>query len=131
MKPVNGRACNPDAYKPGHSETKSCTDCHLSKNNDNNAIMAQLLMQGTGYTNFMGRYCWVAAKEHGIHSVVVTEAEIALAGGDRQSAQTAVDRAVNTIKANPFALCGVEIARLGQKLAGLQPEQLDAEKIAG
>ena len=69
----NGRACNPDAYKPGRSETKSCTDCHLSKNKDNNAIMAQLLMQGTGYVNFMGRYCWVAAKEHGIHGVVVTE----------------------------------------------------------
>jgi hypothetical protein len=69
----NGRACNPDAYKAGRSETKSCTDCHLSRSNDNNAIMAQLLMQGTGYVNFMGRYCWVAAKEHGVHGVVVTE----------------------------------------------------------
>ena len=55
-----------DAYLPGTSETKSCTDCHVSVNNDNNAIMAQLLMQGTGYVNFMGRYCWVAAGEHGL-----------------------------------------------------------------
>src|SRR5262249_54420070 len=38
--------------------TKQCTDCHVSKDNDNNAIVAQLLMQGTGYLNFIGRYCW-------------------------------------------------------------------------
>ena len=50
-----------------------CTDCHLSKNDDNNAIMAQLLMQGTNYVNFIGRYCWVAAGEHGLAAVVVTE----------------------------------------------------------
>ncbi|MFO0966251.1 MAG: hypothetical protein U0793_11800 [Gemmataceae bacterium] len=57
----------------GRSETKSCTDCHLSAKGDNNAILAQLTMQGTGYTNFMGRYCWVAAGEHGLFGVVVTE----------------------------------------------------------
>jgi hypothetical protein len=57
----------------GKGETKMCTDCHVSKDNDNNAILAQLLMHGTGYVNFIGRYCWVAAGEHGIHSVVVTE----------------------------------------------------------
>lgn len=72
---VNGRPAHPDANHAGRSETKSCTDCHLSKKNDNNAIMAQLLMQGTGYVNFMGRYTWVAAKEHGLHGVVVTEQE--------------------------------------------------------
>jgi hypothetical protein len=60
-------------FLPGRSETKSCTDCHLSVKEDNNAIMAQLLMQGTGAVNFMGRYCWVAAGDHGICSVVVTE----------------------------------------------------------
>ncbi len=57
----------------GVYETKSCTDCHLSGNEDNNAIMAQLLMQGTGFTNFIGKYCWVAAGEHGFEGVVVTE----------------------------------------------------------
>jgi hypothetical protein len=57
----------------GKGETKTCTDCHLAKNNDNNAIMAQLLMQGTNYVNFIGRYCWVAAEEHGLAGVVVTE----------------------------------------------------------
>ena len=61
------------AYQPGHSDTKMCTDCHLSQDDDNNAIMAQLLMQGTNYVNFIGRYCWVAAGDHGLAAVVVTE----------------------------------------------------------
>ena len=59
----------------GKGTTKQCTDCHLSKDNDNNAIMAQLLMQGTNYLNFMGRYSWVAAKDHGLFAVEVTERE--------------------------------------------------------
>jgi hypothetical protein len=70
---INGRAPNPGAYLPGHSDTKTCTDCHLSKSDDNNAIMAQLLMQGTNYVNLIGRYCWVAAGDHGLAAVVVTE----------------------------------------------------------
>jgi hypothetical protein len=57
----------------GAGATKRCTDCHVSKDDDNNAIMAQLLMQGTQYLNLIGRYCWVAAGEEGIRSVVVTE----------------------------------------------------------
>src|SRR5207248_9340842 len=61
------------AARGGTTETKTCTDCHLSKNNDNNAIMAQLLMQGTNFVNFIGRYCWVAAGEHGLAAAVVTE----------------------------------------------------------
>ena len=35
--------------------------------------MAQLLMQGTNFVNFIGRYCWVAAGDHGLAAVVVTE----------------------------------------------------------
>jgi hypothetical protein len=57
----------------GTYETKMCTDCHLSKNQDNNAIMAQLLMQGTNYVNFIGRSAWVAAGEHGLFAIEVTE----------------------------------------------------------
>ncbi len=57
----------------GVRETKLCTDCHVSSKDDNNAIMAQLLMQGTNYTNFMGGFCWVGAGEHGLAAVVVTE----------------------------------------------------------
>jgi hypothetical protein len=71
----HGRPISPEAYLPGRSETKQCTDCHLSRDNDNNAIMAQLLMQGTNYTNFIGRYCWIAAGDHGLASVAVTERE--------------------------------------------------------
>jgi hypothetical protein len=57
----------------GRNSTKMCTDCHVSARNDNNAIMAQLLMQGTNYLNFMGRFCWVAAGEDGLAAVEVTE----------------------------------------------------------
>ncbi len=71
--PKTGRSVNPATYLPGRNETKQCTDCHISKANDNNAIMAQLMMQGTNYLNHIGRYCWVAAGEHGLHAVVVTE----------------------------------------------------------
>ncbi|MFK8115222.1 MAG: hypothetical protein AB8B91_23675, partial [Rubripirellula sp.] len=73
---VRGGAGWENEADPNHSgiyETKSCTDCHLSGKEDNNAVMAQLLMQGTGYTNFIGKYCYVAAGEHGFEAVVVSE----------------------------------------------------------
>ncbi|HUG92996.1 MAG TPA: hypothetical protein VML55_19305 [Planctomycetaceae bacterium] len=57
----------------GKGETKTCTDCHVSQAEDNNATMAQLLMHGTNYLNFIGRYCWVAAEDHGLWGVIVTE----------------------------------------------------------
>jgi hypothetical protein len=55
------------------TETKGCQDCHVSKQNDNNAIMAQLLLLGTNFVNFMGYYTWVAAGEEGLEAVQVTE----------------------------------------------------------
>jgi hypothetical protein len=70
---VRGRSAKQGVLAPGTNETKQCTDCHLSKDEDNNAIMAQLLMQGTNYVNFVGRFCYVAAGEHGFHAVEVTE----------------------------------------------------------
>jgi hypothetical protein len=54
------------------TETKTCADCHVSKRGDNNAWMAQLLMQGTNFVNFMGRYVYVAAEE-ALEVVPVTE----------------------------------------------------------
>jgi hypothetical protein len=57
----------------GKGETKMCSDCHLSDKDDNNAIMAQLLMQGTNYLNFVGRYVWIGAGDHGVWSPVVQE----------------------------------------------------------
>jgi hypothetical protein len=54
------------------TETKTCSDCHVSAKNDNNAWLAQLLLQGTNFVNFMGRYVYVAA-DHALEAVVVTE----------------------------------------------------------
>jgi hypothetical protein len=53
-------------------ETKGCSDCHVSTANDNNAWMAQLLLQGTNFVNFIGRYVYVAADD-ALEAVVVTE----------------------------------------------------------
>jgi hypothetical protein len=61
--------------RPGTFETKMCSDCHLSKHEDNNALMAQLFMQGTNFVNFIGRYCWVGAGDRGLYAVEVTERE--------------------------------------------------------
>ena len=57
----------------GIGETKLCTDCHNSSTNDNNALMAQLMMQGTNYLNLIGRYCWVGTGDSGLCAVEVTE----------------------------------------------------------
>ena len=54
-------------------ETKACTDCHVSRAGDNNAWMAQLLMQGTNFMNFIGRYVFVAAGKGGYDAVAVAE----------------------------------------------------------
>ena len=54
-------------------ETKECTDCHVSRANDNNAWLAQLLLQGTNFMNFMGRYVFVATGKRGFEAVAVAE----------------------------------------------------------
>jgi hypothetical protein len=54
------------------TETKTCTDCHLSEANDNNAIMAQLLLQGTNFVNFVGMHAW-SGLEGGFQATRVTE----------------------------------------------------------
>lgn len=56
------------------TETKMCSDCHLSADNNNNAILAQTLMQGTGYVGFLGYDAWVG-EENSIEGVQVTEWE--------------------------------------------------------
>jgi hypothetical protein len=53
-------------------ETKGCTECHVSERRDNNAWMAQLLLQGTNFVNFIGRYAYVAT-EDALEVVAVTE----------------------------------------------------------
>src|SRR5579864_6992063 len=54
-------------------ETKGCDDCHISNRNDNNAWMAQMLLQGTDLLNFMGRYIYVADGAKGFDAVAVAE----------------------------------------------------------
>jgi hypothetical protein len=54
-------------------ETKQCSDCHVSEQNDNNAWMAQLLLQGTNFMNFMGRYVYVATGKSGLEAIAVAE----------------------------------------------------------
>lgn len=54
------------------TETKTCTDCHLSEENDNNAIMAQLLLLGTDFVDFVGYNAWVGGDGE-ITAVRVTE----------------------------------------------------------
>ncbi|MFM7349643.1 MAG: hypothetical protein ACKO01_09155 [Erythrobacter sp.] len=54
------------------TETKTCTDYHLSAKDDNNAIMAQLLLLGTNYVNFVGLNAW-SGLEGGFQATRVTE----------------------------------------------------------
>jgi hypothetical protein len=73
----SGQAFNPHFphTTSGVGTTKNCEDCHLSKANDNNAWMTQLLGFGTGSVNFFGRYAYVGAGRDGFHAVVWTEPE--------------------------------------------------------
>jgi hypothetical protein len=56
------------------TETKTCTDCHLSRKNDNNAIMAQLLLHGTKFVDFLGYNAWVGGDGE-FNAIRVTEWE--------------------------------------------------------
>ncbi|MDZ7825007.1 MAG: hypothetical protein U5R48_01970 [Gammaproteobacteria bacterium] len=54
------------------TETKTCSDCHLSAAGDNNAIMAQTLGLGTDYIDFLGHYAYLGTGA-GVEAVKVTE----------------------------------------------------------
>jgi hypothetical protein len=76
--PVSASGYSSQAFNPHYphterkTETKTCTDCHLSSKNDNNAIMAQLLALGTNFINFIGHHAWVGG-EGELYAVAVTE----------------------------------------------------------
>jgi hypothetical protein len=55
------------------AETRTCTDCHVSRARDNNAWMAQLMLLGTGFVNFMGRYIYLATGKAGFVAVAASE----------------------------------------------------------
>ncbi len=73
----SGQAFNPHFAHTTSSvgTTKTCTDCHLSAQNDNHAWMTQLLGFGTGTVNFFGRYAYVGTGKDGLEAVVWTEQE--------------------------------------------------------
>src|SRR5687768_16137298 len=57
---MSGQAFNTHfAHTVRKTETKSCDDCHVSNRDDNNAWMAQLLLLGTGFVNFIGHRAYV------------------------------------------------------------------------
>jgi len=76
--PISGIGFSSQAFAPHFphtvrkQETKTCTDCHLSERDDNNAIMAQLLLLGTNYVNFVGLNAWTGL-EGGFQATRVTE----------------------------------------------------------
>ena len=76
--PISAAGFSSQAFAPHYphtertTETKTCSDCHVSRANDNNAIMAQLLLQGTNFVNFVGYNAWVGSSKH-IEAVKVTE----------------------------------------------------------
>ena len=76
--PISSAGFSSQAFAPHfphtvrRTETKTCSDCHLSEKNDNNAIMAQLLLQGTNFVNFVGLHAFVGL-EDGFQATRVTE----------------------------------------------------------
>ncbi|HEX4333051.1 MAG TPA: hypothetical protein VH040_12985 [Usitatibacter sp.] len=76
--PVSASGFSSQAFAPHYphterkTETKGCDDCHVGQANDNNALMAQLLLQGTGFVNFVGLNAWVGEERH-VQAVTVTE----------------------------------------------------------
>jgi hypothetical protein len=76
--PISASGYSSQAFNPHYphtertAETKTCDDCHLSERGDNNAIMAQLLLQGTNFVNFVGLDAFVGTQS-GIQAVQVTE----------------------------------------------------------
>jgi hypothetical protein len=76
--PISAAGYSSQAFAPHfphtvrRTETKQCSDCHLSEANDNNAIMAQLLLQGTNFVNFVGMHAWIG-EQGGFEAVRVTE----------------------------------------------------------
>ena len=76
--PISASGFSSQAFAPHYphterkTETRTCSDCHLSKENDNNAIMAQLLLLGTNFMNFIGYDAWIG-EDGALSGVQVTE----------------------------------------------------------
>ncbi len=76
--PISASGYSSQAFAPHfphtvrRTETKTCSDCHVSEADDNNAIMAQLMLHGTNFVNFVGLHTW-SGLEGGFQATRVTE----------------------------------------------------------
>jgi len=71
----SSQAINPHfAHTVRKEETRVCSDCHLSEEGDNNAIIAQTLGFGTDFIDFIGYHAYVGGSES-VDAVQVTEWE--------------------------------------------------------
>jgi len=71
----SSQAMNPHfPHTTRKTETKTCNNCHLTEDGGNNAWMAQLLLQGTNFVNFVGFHAY-AGLENGLVAAQVTEWE--------------------------------------------------------
>jgi hypothetical protein len=76
--PISAAGYSSQAFAPHYphterkTETRQCDDCHLAKNNDNNAILAQTLLLGTKFIDFIGFNAWVG-EAGAVGAVQVTE----------------------------------------------------------
>jgi hypothetical protein len=76
--PISASGFSSQAFAPHYphtvrtQETKTCTDCHVSDEDDNNAILAQLTLQGTNFINFVGMHAFFGL-DRAVEAVRVTE----------------------------------------------------------
>jgi hypothetical protein len=69
----SSQAMNPHyPHTERKTETRVCSDCHLSADGDNNAILAQTLMLGTKFIDFVGYHAYVGGAGE-VAAVQVTE----------------------------------------------------------
>jgi hypothetical protein len=69
----SSQAMNPHyPHTERRTETKTCSDCHLARSADNEAILAQTLGLGTNFINLVGFHAFVG-EERSVTAVQVTE----------------------------------------------------------
>jgi hypothetical protein len=71
---MNGQCFNTHfAHTVRKTETRGCSDCHLSEADDNNAWLAQTYLLGTNYVNFFGMHAYVGEGSGGLEAIQWTE----------------------------------------------------------
>ena len=71
----SSQAMNPHfPHTTRKTETRACSNCHLTEDGGNNAMMSQLFLFGTNFVNFVGFNAW-AGLEDAVLATQVTEWE--------------------------------------------------------